>query len=66
VTWSRAPAVPRRTCTPIAASAAKARQFLSEPTVKTHVTRALSKLGLRDRIQAVVFASESGLIQPGG
>ena len=39
--------------------------FLSEPTIKTHVTRILAKLQLRDRVQAVVFAYESGLIQPG-
>jgi DNA-binding NarL/FixJ family response regulator len=40
--------------------------FLSEATVKTHVTRVLAKLGLRGRVQAVVFAYESGLVEPGG
>jgi DNA-binding NarL/FixJ family response regulator len=43
-----------------------AELFLSEATVKTHVTRILSKLQLRDRVQAVVLAYETGLIEPGG
>jgi len=41
------------------------RLFLSEATVKTHVTRVLNKLGVRDRVQAVVLSYETGLTHPG-
>jgi DNA-binding NarL/FixJ family response regulator len=39
--------------------------FLGETTVKTHVARILQKLRLRDRVQPVVLAYETGLIEPG-
>ncbi len=42
-----------------------AAMSVSETTVKTHVNHIFSKLALRDRVQAVVFAYESGLVQPG-
>jgi DNA-binding NarL/FixJ family response regulator len=41
-----------------------AELFLSIATVKTHVARILSKLGVRDRVQAVIFAYESRLVVP--
>jgi DNA-binding NarL/FixJ family response regulator len=42
------------------------RLVISEATTKTHVARILQKLDLRDRVQAVIYAYESGIVQPGG
>jgi DNA-binding NarL/FixJ family response regulator len=39
--------------------------YLGENTVKTHVTHVLQKLNLRDRVQIVILAYESGLLSPG-
>ena len=42
------------------------RLYIGDGTVKTHVARILAKLGLRDRVQVVVYAYEHGITHPGG
>jgi DNA-binding NarL/FixJ family response regulator len=39
--------------------------YLSEATIKSHITRILARLGLRDRVQIAVFAYENGIVRPG-
>jgi DNA-binding NarL/FixJ family response regulator len=41
-----------------------AKLYLSEATIKTHTSSVLSKLGLRDRVQAVIYAYKHGIIEP--
>jgi DNA-binding NarL/FixJ family response regulator len=42
-----------------------ARLYLSQATIKSHITRILARLGLRDRVQIAVFAYENGIVRPG-
>jgi DNA-binding NarL/FixJ family response regulator len=41
------------------------RLYLSEATIKSHITRILARLGLRDRVQIAVYAYEHGIVRPG-
>ena len=55
------PARPR----PVEPRDLRSELVISEATAKTHVAHILQKLGLRDRVQAVIYAYESGLVTPG-
>jgi FixJ family two-component response regulator len=73
MTAARAPARSRLGAARRAIAAAAPRNgeiarhlVVSDATVKTHVSHVLQKLSLRDRIQAVVFAYDSGIVTPGG
>ena len=56
---------PRPRCRGGGGRPVRRRRLVSETTVKTHVARVLMKLGVRDRVQAVVLAYEAGVVAPG-
>lgn len=56
----------RHYCTGSSAEGVAAHMVISPFTAKTHISRAMTKLGARDRAQLVVFAYESGLVEPRG
>jgi DNA-binding NarL/FixJ family response regulator len=60
-----APSITRRLIQELATARPAAELIVSETTVKTHVARTLMKLGIRDRVQAVVLAYEAGIAVPG-